>query len=386
MIDENIIEKIVYKKIDELNQNGYILPGHNGPYYDNETPVRNTSHFIIVFAHYYNKTNDKIFLNAIKVCADYLLSSSSLPMKGSFFCRYNKKRDFSNGTIGSSWAIEALVTAYEHLRIKKYLDVAIETFLSFPFVEEKGLWKILNVDGSIGPIDITFNHQLWFASAGTKILKNVKNNEIEKRCLRFFSKVNKLIRVRKNGLIQHEIFNNFTKLNILKSNIKIFRDFFIKLITGKSMLYKENGYHLFNVYAFATIKNNGFNIEFFNSKKFSKILKYCFSNNLLNWITMKPKKLDFTIMNNIKNDKINIYGFSYNAPGFEMPYIYATFSERLFNMKPFVKKIVHKQIELTYDSIEESFNKNTEDVRTLDARIYEYIKLYLDDLGKKLEI
>lgn len=369
-----ILDHMIDDKIDELKKYGYILGGHNGPYYDTETPVRNTAHWATIFAYYYKKTNKKEYYDATKICAEYLISKEARPMEGSFFCRHKTKRDFSNGTIGTAWAIEGLISSYEVLNDIYYLEYATEVFLLFPFSESRYLWRIINVDGSEGAFDMTFNHQLWFAAVGVMILSEKEIKEIRRRCNLFFDNIENIMGTHKNGLIIHSIFNKFGKINTLKSVLREIRNIVIKITTGKSMLYKENGYHLFNLYAFALIKNSGYDLKFLKNKKFEKILHYCFSDELHDWLINKAKNMDFGLMEGVKNHRVNIYGYSYNAPGFELPYIYSIFRDRLPNMDEFVKCVIEKQIELTYDEQKNSFCKNTDDSNTLNARTYEFLK------------
>ena len=46
----NYIQEISKKSIIELNSIGYSKPGHNGPYNDLETPVRNTAHRLFLLS------------------------------------------------------------------------------------------------------------------------------------------------------------------------------------------------------------------------------------------------------------------------------------------------------------------------------------------------
>ena len=121
IIENKKIDKIVASKLEELNQNGYLIGGHNGPYYDPETPVRNTAHWTCIFSHYYNETKDQKYYSAVKKCSEYLLSVKARPMNATFFCRTNKLKDFSNGTIGQAWAIEGIVEAYKTIKDERLI-------------------------------------------------------------------------------------------------------------------------------------------------------------------------------------------------------------------------------------------------------------------------
>lgn len=372
----DIITNLAEKKIDELQKSGHINNGHNGPYYDEETPVRNTAHWAVTFSVLYNIFKEEKYYKALEKCGEYLLSKEARPMNATFYCRKNPNKDFSNGTIGQAWAIEGLAAAYSVTRNEKFIEIAKEVFLLHPFDWNYNLWKIVNVDGSYRGFDFTFNHQLWFAASGIIILSMTNDPEIEKRCTRFFEDIDEIFNTYKNGLIRHGIQPKLSKVDNIKTKLKFIRDKYNKYKNNISMEYKENGYHLFNIYAFAIIKAHGYDINLFNNSIFKESLRYCFNNDLYEWLEHKERKLDLNSMPNVKRDKINIYGYSYNAPGFELPYIYKVFSKELEDIdEKFINNVIEKQINYTYDQNKISFCKNTEDPNTLEARLYEYIRV-----------
>ena len=85
-IAELIIES-AKKALNLQREEGSMPQGHNGPYNDKETPVRNTSHWLITFAKAYELTNDRIFIDAVQKAAHYLISEKARPFKYSFFHR-----------------------------------------------------------------------------------------------------------------------------------------------------------------------------------------------------------------------------------------------------------------------------------------------------------
>lgn len=371
---KSILDSIREKKINELDKYGYIKSGHNGPYYDTETPVRNTAHFATTFCYYYQLTKENKYFDAIKKCGDYLVSREARPMDTTFFCRSNKHKDLSNGIIGAAWAIEGLVSAYKIINDKRYIEVAKKVFLLFPFDERYNLWKVIDIDGNIRGFDTTFNHQLWFAAAGTIILSVIDDKKIRRRCDLFFNNISRIFSTYSSGLIKHSILTQETGMERVKNCLNQITQTYNKITFGKSMQYKENGYHLFNLYAFALIKDHGYAIDLFKNTMFKKSLDYAFSNELYNWLERKNNKSDINIMPQIKNRTINIYGYSYNAPGFELPYITKVFQDNLIDKRTFVESVVQKQIDLTFDKDRISFCRNTEDENTLDSRIYELIR------------
>lgn len=374
---KELILSIAEQALHELNTHGFMLGGHNGPYYDPETPVRNTSHWITIYAYCFDVSQDARFSEAVKTCSTYLLSPEARPMDKTFFCRTNPKKDFSNGTIGQAWAIEGLVRAYQLLKDERLLDVAETVFLQHPFDDKCQLWQVVNVDGSYRDFDKTYNHQLWFAASGYLIHSQRPNDEIIRQCSGFMDTHNRYFKIYGNGLIKHgievarnrkdKVFNLLDKINLRLR----------KLRTGKSMQYKENGYHLFNVYAFAFIKSLGFNLSIFNTAKFKKALNYCYSEELKYWFEDSPISKDMNKMEKVIHTKVNIYGYPYNAPGFELPFIDSIFTRRsssCFSSDACLQ--LEKQLEYTFNVEDQTFSKGGEDTFTLNARLYELIRAY----------
>jgi hypothetical protein len=378
---ESIVITLAEKTLPQLNDQGYMNGGHNGPYYDPETPVRNTAHWITIFAYCYKKTSNPNYLAAVVKCADYLLSKDARPMGSAFYCRTNPRKDFSNGTIGQAWAIEGLVSAYQVTSDSKYLQTAKEVFLLHPFDENYKLWKVVNVDGSYRGFDMTFNHQLWFAASGYLLLKEIDDEEIRRQCDTFMDNLPNTFKTYKNGLVCHGIIN---PLKFKERLHNIFDLIMYKLKSFKlnsDRRYKENGYHLFNHFAFALIKNSGYNGDFFQSKQFNQSLQYCFSSELNDWLEYEPIKKDCHLMPKVKNSDINIYGYGYNGPGFELPFIKKVFLKE-DAQDDFVTPVTDKQLQYTFNEMDSSFNKNVDDPATLNARLYElvrYLNLKMDE-------
>jgi hypothetical protein len=362
-------------------ENGSFPSGNNGPYNDKETPLRNTAHWGIAFSHLYKKTNQEKYLIGAKKCGNFLLNRRVRPMNATFFCRKNPKKDFSNGLIGQAWAIEGLLEIFKITNINKYIKTALEVFLLHPFNHKLGLWKKVNVDGSYNNFDKALNHQLWFATVGVGLYKYTKEKKIKEELTSFFNHLNSYLTIHYDGLIKHSIKLNYPPTNFIKNQLRNMEKAKTKIIKGRSMRYKENGYQLFNLYALALLKREEIELSLWKSKKFKKILDYTFSEKLFTELMKNNYKKDYTSLNKINNNlNINRYGFAYNAPGFEFPFIYQMFSRNLsgsVKIKP--EYVWKKQINLTYDKSINWFSKNTEDSKTLTARIYELTR-YLENV------
>ena len=70
--------------------------------------------------------------------------------------------------------------------------------------------------------------------------------------------------------------------------------------------------------------------------------------------------------------KINIYGYPYNVPGFEMFYLKQVLPNKIKN--EVVSMHMDNQIKLTYDESSFTFGVNCFDKTTINYRIYEYYK------------
>ncbi|MFU8692091.1 hypothetical protein ACNA6I_19920 [Rossellomorea sp. FS2] len=371
-----IIEEIAQPYYNQLKKNGFIRGGHNGPYVDYETPVRNTAHWLIIFSYLYRSTEKDEYLEAVTLAGDYLTSSTSRPMKNTFYARTNKKKDFSNGVIGQAWAIEALCEIFSLTNNKIYLDIALEVYHLHPFDEKLGLWKTVNVDGSIYDYDMTINHQLWFAASGAILYRYSNDENLKEKLDIFFNKLDLNLNLYRNGLIKHDVSSTgkpkyqvqmtLRKLKYLKTNITK-----NKLVA--SLRYKEIGYHTFNVYALALIYSNGFNHEFFNSEKFKSLLEYAFSNDISKELLKNNHHMDISNLPMKEVITVNRYGYPYNPYGFEIPFIYKVFKNKL-NREINVQSYIDKQMSLHYNTKTKSLDKNTEDAITLTSRIYELVR------------
>jgi hypothetical protein len=356
----------VESKIDELNKYGYILPGHNGPYFDNETPLRNTSHFANILRFIQKRDNTVSYETEIRMCGDYILSQID---ENYLFCfRDEKNKDKANGVIGPAWLIEGLVGVYDVTGDDKYICTAISVFNAVNFDENIGLWKTTESLKKENKLDYTFNHQLWLATAGVQILDFCDSKKVKNKLDVFFKNFDQYFEVYSNGLIRHSVLlknNNIS--NVLLNKVR-------RINNKHRLYYKENGYHLFNMYALAIIYSSKYRCDIFTTKKFLKALKYSYSNDLYKWLTEKNTKYDKNIKMNLKFVDYNIYGFGYNAPGFELPFISTIFKVLGFYNREAVLKIEQFQYDNFYNENSGLFQKNTEDINVLNMRFYEYLR------------
>lgn len=345
-------------------ETGALPAGHNGPYKDPETPVRNTSHWLITFLKCYELSDDDAFLEAARNAVDYLLSNEARPRGATYFHRRSNDKDKCNGLVGQAWTIEALAIATKYFDDSRILNRAEEVFLLHPFHKPTGLWKRVEIDGTTLPYDPTFNHQLWFAAAGGLLTQNDGvNKEVHRRVRRFLTQVGTILRTYDSGLIFHALLPQFRPLVYARLCLSDEQFNYFKTAVGttlpipsiRSPLHEKSiGYHSFNMYAFAMLHESFPNHEWWESVKFASIFEYMQSEEYLDSIDENP------------------YSYPYNPPGFEVPYVEYIFEGEVSDRS---KWVLNEQLSRCYDAENDTLSQGTEDPVTMAARLYQAARL-----------
>ncbi len=325
-------------------------PGHNGPYRDPETPVRNTAHWAITFLKAFEITREKKFEVAASNCQKYLMHTKARPMGATFWHRRNPEKDFSNGLVGQAWTIEALLQLGKHFSTQEPIDVAVSTFKLHPFVDRFALWRRVNVDGSYYDFDKTFNHQLWFAASGALVYEATGNKYIGDLIHTFLTRLPDNFFTYPSGLIRHK-----SSKFLAKTPLHRLKNFYQIRGGGTYLKMKAEGYHSFNLYAFALLKTVFPDHNFWGHPRIRKALEYATTSNHRQKVAESK------------------YGYPYNPPGFEVAYAMQVFG--LLDDKE-ISSWVSEQIRRCYN-----FDTNlmsgggTADENTAIARIYEATRL-----------
>lgn len=349
-MDKEILIEVARHWVKKQDEFGGMPAGHNGLYYDKETPVRNTSHWLITFLKVYEVTKENQFLIAAENCAKFLISDRARPSGKSFIHRLNDKKDKCNGVMGQAWSIEALCEMYLFSKDHKYIEVAKDVFRLHTKNRQLRIWNRIEPDGKeLGP-DFTFNHQLWFAVCGHILGLLTNDEEILHETNEFLLSLPFFMGLRKEGLICHHLepVTFAQKLKRVYHNVR--RNKNVRNIP------KEIGYHSFNLYAFALLK------------------KFAPEHPIFKMDILK-KAIDYSLQESyITSLEENIYAYPYNAPGFELPVIWKEFVP---NMTGEYSQVVYqKQISKTYSKEDLSFSRGNEDSATLTARIYELTRYF----------
>ena len=320
--------------------------GHNGPYKDPETMVRTHAHLSILFFKAYKITKKIKYKKAAIKHIKFLFLKEARPHNYTFYYRNKKGKDKCNGLIGQAWSIEALMIAYENTKEIKYKNLAKQTFHYINYHNFLSYWKKREINGRELFLDLTFNHQLWFAACSS-LISNSKKDSIGKEVNKFMDELENNLHIHKNGLIRHFIYPQIiTPLNFLKNK------------TSKRYLYKkEAAYHAFNLYALAMLKQKFPSHSFWRSKKFKKLTQYALSKEHLK-IAEKSK-----------------YGFAYNPSGIETAFFIYTFKEHFNKPSKMFKTALEKQFRRNLNSKTKLLTERTSDPNTLSLRIYEVTRL-----------
>ena len=365
-MEEDIIKELGDRNLELIGNKNHALPGNNGPYNDKDIPVRNTAHWLITYIYLYKKYKDKKYLNIVNKFSEYLMQDELYGCDGIIKIRNNRDTDYTNGLIGEAWVIEALIAAAFFFNDDKYYEKALKIFEAEPFDEKIKLWKIKDLDGTCNTIDYVYNHQLWFAAAGSKIIDYKYNSTIDKHIRAFLNNYKNNLGIQPSGMLFHQVNYQYTYKAKLSLIVKcILCDLGIGK-RWKAQKELEEGYETFDFYGFALLYNKYKECKIFQSSRFKRALNYCLNKD-------RVKKLY------IENNYINKYAYPYNSPAFEYQFISMTFrgyiDENLNN------ELLNNQIKITYSS-NGILQNNNNDALTLTARIYELTRYY-DILNNK---
>lgn len=335
---------------------GAFPAGRNGPYNDRETPVRNTAHWLITLLHVHAQSGDPAPLRAAERALAYLLRPEHRPMGASFLSRGGPDRDLCNGLIGQAWAIEALASAAAPLGEPRAMELANELFLRHAFTEQTGLWRALNVEGSYGPYDMTFNHQLWFAASGA-LLAGDPGGEARRRVRRFLDRtLANHLKVDRSGRINHFVPDPGRRgpaRRALAAALGPLK----RLRRRPQMVGKEIGYHAFNLYAFGLLRRGLPDHPLWQSPQLRAALRFVDS-------PVYEQGLEG-----------NSFGYPYNPPGFEVAFAKQSFPEAYGAGGRPDAWWVAQQLRRCYDPATGLLSRGTEDAHTLAARLYEATRL-----------
>jgi hypothetical protein len=340
---------------------GSFAGGHNGPYQDPETPLRNTAHWGQTLGAAYSISGEQRFAEAARKTAEFLLRPANRPMGATFLCRTNPDKDLSNGLIGQAWVITALVLAARTSGDERCDELAREVFRLHPFDAVSGLWLRVNVDGSRLDADPTLNHQLWFAAAGSLLAP--EDAEIAAQLERFLDRTHAAsLQLHPSGRIRHALgkMRTVDRVRMIAGRLRHPRR---SRQLAQELAYKEIGYHAFNLFACAELHRYAPEHPLWRSRRFLRTLRYLESPAFATSIT-------------------NSFGGPYNPSGFEAAHAILCLGEGAGLDPAAAATWIGRQLDHTWDASARMLSRNSSDPITLAARIYELS--WIEDLSLEI--
>lgn len=367
--------------IDDYLKTGHVATGINGPYDDPETEVRYMAHLIIITAVECLKFGHSEYKDVVEQLGRQVLGMCD--EDGTYKMRQKAGKDQCNGVIGHAWLVEGLLYAYKVTGDDKYLDESERICMMHQFNKHIGLWGRPLMGNDDRAIDFTFNHELWYAATLAELLSVRKNELLEEQLRIFLDKIPHILTTNREGRVAHTIYKRNSIKESIKYKIVRLRDILYERIGKPNLKYKEVGYHIFNMMAFARLWRVCRECEFL-LPHIAKSLDYVNMDGYANDLLSSNVAMDCTTHGKTLTDEeqsINIYGYPYNVPGFELPYIAEVF-KREIDIKSVVR-IINDQIEQTWDTETQKIGKKCHDKVTVNYRVYEYYR-YLELTDEKI--
>lgn len=345
----------------EKNKNKYVnrdcaQAGHNGPYCMEENSLRNTAHWIMSFSAMYKITGDSAYYEIIDRFSKYL---------------HQKIRESKTGAVETmsghinlvsiSWIVEGLLEAEKIIENKALVEDAEYVWNSQSYDDKLHLWNVMDDSGKDWGKDVAFNHNLWYAMAGTKLYQSTSNKKYRDTIEDFFEHIDSHYMVYRDGRISHFIVNSGNKKFDFINKV---RKLCIEISKSGTPWNKSNqaeyerAYHLFSLYALALIYRQMPELSYFKTKKFQKAKEYA---------------LDIT--NFLEFDERAEYAYGYNSPYYEFPLVEYVFGRDRSRFQEHIDQLQSKQN--IYESVLNSRKDKRVDLVTLEARTYELMQMYL---------
>ncbi|AFG36145.1 hypothetical protein Spiaf_0036 [Spirochaeta africana DSM 8902] len=339
------------------NEQGFLPGGINGPYLDIESPLRNTSHWLISFAVQYAITGDTAFRHTCDRLMNFLMHNSAYSMVDIPIHRQKTGKDWCNGVIGQAWIAEGLLVSGSIIGRKDAIEKAEHMLLQLPFNQRYGIWSCMDPRIGDGGFDTTYNHQCWYAA----VCAESDNSILKDRAQRFLDvSADGALDIRHTGLIYHNLQHlPDSKIHRLMQNpLHLIGNKLLAVGAKKTHQTDKNerdiGYHLYDLYALARLKLAFPGHGLWSSNKIRKAVDYAASTEFMHSL------------------QDNYYAYPYNAPGFEYPLISLAFSDSHPQLQQCAENAWRVQIEKSWNPDLSLFIDNTYDPVTLAARMYEF--------------
>ena len=353
---ENIIIASAQAGLKLQRDDGSFPSGHNGSWNVQETPVRNTAHWLLTQAKAYEITQNITFKDAVEKAGVYLMGSKARPF-GYTFHIMERKGWSTNGIVGQAWVLEALLTAYQILQNDKFMDAARDLVMKHSFNKKLSLWCITTLEGKISREHTTLNQQIWFTALAHKVGMMTNDSHIRENTVLSANSFPGLFKY--NGKFIHMIVSEKIYLKYDIKSYLMWKWNFIK--NRKNFDALSKGYIAYSLYPLALLHETDRSLPVWNNPRLRKLI----ASSLV--------YLDRYIFRYAVED--NPYAFTYHPTGFETAFILESFSGFSDQTKRTKKDWITKQLDQHYDFQDNLMCKNTCDPVTLSARLYEATRI-----------
>lgn len=331
---------------------GSFPPGHNGPWHNKETPIRNTAHWILTLAKAHDITGDTDYEEGLRKAGSYLASDACCPM-GRTFMVFTDGAMYggSNGLVGQAWVMEALLTMYRKFGEERFLQLAEERALDQPWDAGLRIWRALSPQGEDMGIQWSLNQQIWFSALSRSVYQETGNEKINERVKLFSDRIPTVANFWKGFIrmrLREYLFIGRPKFfyRIMKSRVR----------NHHKLEARSQGYIAYSYYPLSILHNIAPELEVWQKKSF------------LHQFRSSLNFMEENVINYTTED--NPYAYTYHPTGFEMACILESFTD-IYKAKTTPAQWVQKQLDQHYDPDTDLMTRNTVDPMTLAARFYE---------------
>jgi len=324
---------------------GSLAPGHNGPWGDRETPLRNTGGWLLVFLWAYEHTGKTVYRRAAERAARYLMQEEHRPGKGAFVHQPDRGRLAGNGLVGQAWTLRSLLEAHRVLQWEELREIAVGVARLHAFDEVLGLWSSLGVAGESLGVNTTLNQQIWFASSVSLLASHDEGTRRKLR--RFMDCLPSHVRSSPTGRIEHRIHP--------RSLWRRFPTGWRSYLTasrhrGGTEEQRSIGYHAFCLFGLGLLAP---------TQVGGTLPRLAFVPRAMNYAE------SFEYRRGLEG---NPFAYGYNPTGFEMAFALVCF---LAGVEDKARSWVREQIRRSYDLRTGLMTRHSPDPPTLAARIWE---------------
>lgn len=375
----NNVRAVGNRLINKFNETSNVDTGLNGPYDDNETEVRYLAHLIVIAAIECKLYGHLEYRSVIERMSEKLLSMKD--KNHIYKMRVKPGKDECNGVIGHAWLIEGLLYAYNVTGDEKYIVESERICENHAFNNKIGLWGRPLKGSGDDAIDFTFNHELWYAATLAELLQVRSNKILQTQLDIFLRKLPNIVTINREGRVAHGIYCRSSPKKAIKYKVARFRDIVCEKLSMPSLRYKEVGYHVFNLMAFARLYKIMPEYDFWNSNCFKASLDYIKKDYFKKELELNNIQMDASTHGDkltMGETSINIYGYPYNVPGFEIMYCREVFGDKIDDIS--ARILLSRQFDLTWDENKGLFGNMCHDKVSINYRVYEYYR-YLETKG-----